>query len=176
MRRVELVEAIVILELERPGFGDLLEDEVDEVCRQILDFPHSGARAPLLPPELEVRVYLSSQAPRRDRLGRRLDRRPPSGALARSLALERGRAPRGSTSPPPRRRRPRCSTGHRGRAQAGSTAASFALRRATEEASQRSQAEVDQRQLTWRSLSLRRDEHVVGPEIAMHEAQRPLRG
>ena len=33
------------------------EDEVDEVCRQILDFPHCGARAPLLPPELEVRVY-----------------------------------------------------------------------------------------------------------------------
>ncbi len=55
--RVELVEAVVYHEEQRPGYGDRFEAEVQEAVDRILQFPESGSPLKDYPPELEARAF-----------------------------------------------------------------------------------------------------------------------
>ena len=55
--RIELVEAGIYYESQRPGYGQKFEAEFDTVLERVIQFPESGGRLPGYPPELEVRAF-----------------------------------------------------------------------------------------------------------------------
>lgn len=55
--RAELIEAIVHVEAHRPGHGEALGAEVEELIERMIELPESGAPLSGYPPERDVRAF-----------------------------------------------------------------------------------------------------------------------
>lgn len=55
--RAEAVAASEYLESERIGYGEVFEDELDQLLERIVQFPKSGRRIHPYSPELDIRAY-----------------------------------------------------------------------------------------------------------------------
>ena len=57
LARLELVHAYILVDTERPGHGELLEEEFEALVRQILEHPDSGKKIEGYPPELNLQAF-----------------------------------------------------------------------------------------------------------------------
>jgi hypothetical protein len=55
--RLEYIEALLLLEEERVGYGAKFEAEVEAALRRVDEFPKSAPRLPGFPEHVEVRVF-----------------------------------------------------------------------------------------------------------------------
>jgi hypothetical protein len=55
--RAEAVAASEYLESERIGYGEVFEDELDQLLERIAAYPKSGRRIHRYSPELDIRAY-----------------------------------------------------------------------------------------------------------------------